>query len=98
MACDFAGSAVRPMAVAAAIIECVRPGWSLVPSRSSDLTRRALAVLGPLGRSGLVWSGGVDVVVGVVDGFGGVHCCPGADAVVECFGVVRVMEVIECSS
>ena len=50
------------------------------------------------GRSGLVLSGGVDVVMGVVDGFGEVHRFPGADTVVECFGVEGVAEVIECSS
>jgi hypothetical protein len=44
------------------------------------------------GRSGLVLSGGVDVVVGVVDGFGEVHRCPGANAVIEGLGVERVVE------
>ena len=36
---------------------------------------------------GLVFSGDVDLAVGVVDGFGDVHCCACSDAVVECFGV-----------
>ena len=45
----------------------------------------------------MVLSGGVDVVVGVVDRFGEVHRFAGANAVIECFGVEFVAEVIECS-
>lgn len=43
-------------------------------------------------------SGGVDVAVGVVDGFGQGHCCPGADTLVVCVDVERVGEVFDRSS
>ena len=36
------------------------------------------------GRSGLGLLGGVDVVVGVENGFGEVHRCPSADALIDC--------------
>ena len=38
-------------------------------------------------------SGGIDVVVGVADGFGEVHCCAGADTVVKRLGIEGGVEV-----
>lgn len=46
--------------------------------------------------SGLVLSGELDVVLGVVDGLGEGHCCPGADTVVERLGMNGGAEVIDC--
>ena len=37
----------------------------------------------------------LDVLVGVADGFGGVHRCSGADTFVEGFGVEYLAEVFD---